>query len=129
MVRKTAKRITQMCVGTAIVCFLIGTGNIIFGARKWAEYKGILEGAMVEMNQKSAAGDRQHPRKSAAFLPGPNLDKQAQYVVRIQQRMAFYEIVMNGGKFLLGVAAVLALGALLLRRRRRLLVWKGKQRV
>ena len=115
MVRKSAKRITQAFIGTAIVCFLIGIGNIIFGRIKWSDYRDIMIQATAEMNPERQPVHSLWKR-SSPFLPGPNMDKQARYIARIQQRLEFYEFVMLGGKFFLAFSFVILLAALLFRK-------------
>lgn len=120
MTRTSPKRKNQAAAGAAILCLLLGVGNMIFAQRALERHGTLLQKAKVELEQR----ETQQKGKSLSalkqpgrFLPDLNLDKQARYISRVQKRIQFYEFVLFGGKILLGASGVLALVALLFLRK------------
>lgn len=121
MARTSLKRINQGAAGGAILCLLLGMGNIIFAGRKLDAHKALIEKATAELRKKENQPEGKSftaLKQPGSFLPAVNLDKEARYIERVRQRMKFYEIVMLGGKILLGASGILTLMAVLFFRKK-----------
>ncbi len=118
MTRKSPKRRNQAAAGAAILCVLLGAGNLIFAGRAMESLNNVLEKAKVELQQKESqqktkGSSLKALKQPGRFLPDLNVEKQARYITRLQKRIEFYEFVRFGGRIFLGASGVLALMAVL----------------
>ncbi|NMC63560.1 MAG: hypothetical protein GYA55_10395 [SAR324 cluster bacterium] len=122
MPTKTNKRITQVLISSAIVLLTLGAGNLFFGLQKHEKYQDLYSKANIEIQNRESSEASSKRQSMAAleqanrFLPGPNLDKQAQYLNRVRTQVRFYEFVISGGKLFICLSAVCFLSGLLVKR-------------
>jgi hypothetical protein len=95
-------------LGVALICILLGAGNILFGQLKANQYSTLLSEARAELARP----------ESTLSLPllGPtmNIDKQTQHITRLEIRVDFYNFVVLGGQCLVALGFISLAACLLM---------------
>jgi hypothetical protein len=98
---KTEKN-RKLLLGVAILCFLLGTGNITYGYHRKKEYKALLVEARQSKNENNNV-----------ILPFVGKDVNVQlhdeHIKRIKSRLDYYNFVNLGGKVFLACSGMLLL--------------------
>ena len=104
----TGIRLVKSCSGVSILFILLGVGNVWFGLHKYNDYTRVLSEARAELTSPSQIESL--PKASTSL----NVDRQTQHINRVLMRLDFYQFVIRGGEFFLGLGALVGLLALIL---------------
>lgn len=89
-------------LGTALILFVLGLGNIYFGTFRAAEYRELLK-----QNQKTI---NSHPRAILPLVDSPfDRDTETEHINRLTSRINYYDLVALGGRIFLALSGVLLL--------------------
>ena len=102
---KSVPRSVKTPFGIAILFIIVGSGNIIFGGIKAREHRALYLQALATDRERPAA-----PATDDTHLPPAIGD--SPYTELIRARFDFYIFVVAGGKWILGLAGLFLLLAM-----------------
>lgn len=100
--RRKVKNLLVICVSLLV----LGIGNLCYGQIKHNEYQQALKKANSELTPR-----RRHRNQIPLIDGSINIDEQEKYIQKIQHKLNFYTLTINGGISFIVIAFALFISA------------------